>query len=174
MNLVFGVDPGLSGAIFTLADGEPGDVLDMPTVNHFETSFMEHYDEKAQNTNRADGDSLERFGSGVLPDGQTVDTFKHRSPVINYTYARTKPICERLMNTGDVDPSHGARVRYSAGVAASSASRSASIGWRGTNPRKRLTWLRQEWPCAMTRSPASPSVGMRLPQLMSKTPRDSS
>ncbi len=100
--------------------GNPGknpvlwlDVLDMPTINHFETSFMEHYDEKAQNTNREDGDSLERFGSGVLPDGQTVDTFKHRSPVINYTYARTRPICERLMKTGDIDPSHGARVRYS-------------------------------------------------------------
>jgi gentisate 1,2-dioxygenase len=89
------------------------DVLDMPTINHFETSFMEHYDEKAQNTNREDGDSLERFGSGVLPDGQTIDTFKHRSPVINYTYARTRPICERLMKTGDIDPSHGARVRYS-------------------------------------------------------------
>jgi gentisate 1,2-dioxygenase len=53
---------------------------------------------------REDGDSLERFGSGVLPDGQTVDTFKHKSPVINYTYARTRPICERLLNTGDVDP----------------------------------------------------------------------
>ena len=100
--------------------GNPGknpvlwlDVLDMPTINHFETSFMEHYDEKAQNTNRQDGNSLERFGSGVLPDGQTIDTFKHRSPVINYTYARTRPICERLMKTGDIDPSHGARVRYS-------------------------------------------------------------
>ena len=64
------------------------DVLDMPTINHFETSFMEHYDEKAQNTNRQDGDSLERYGSGVLPDGQTVDTFKHRSPVINYKIGR--------------------------------------------------------------------------------------
>ena len=46
--------------------GNPGkqpvmwlDVLDMPTVNHFETSFMTHFDEKAQNTSRQDGDSLE-------------------------------------------------------------------------------------------------------------------
>ena len=89
------------------------DVLDMPTVNHFETSFMEHFDEKAQNTNRQDGDSLERFGSGVLPDGQAIDTFKHRSPVINYTYARTRPILERLKKAGDIDKRHGARVRYS-------------------------------------------------------------
>jgi gentisate 1,2-dioxygenase len=99
--------------------GNPGkqpvmwlDVLDMPTVNHFETSFMEHFDEKAQNTDRADGDSLERYGSGVLPDG-TMDTYVKRSPIINYTYARTKPIIERLMKTGDIDPVHGARVRYS-------------------------------------------------------------
>jgi gentisate 1,2-dioxygenase len=66
--------------------GNPGkepvmwlDVLDMPTVNHFETSFMSHFDEKAQNTARGDGDSLDRYGSGVLPDG-TLETFTHRSP----------------------------------------------------------------------------------------------
>ncbi len=100
--------------------GNPGkepvlwlDVLDMPTINHFETSFMEHYDEKAQNTNRQDGDSLDRYGSGVLPDGQIVETYAKRSPVINYTYARTRPIAERLMKAGDIDPRHGARVRYS-------------------------------------------------------------
>ncbi len=89
------------------------DVLDMPTINHFETSFMEHYDEKAQNTSRQDGDSLDRYGSGVLPDGQLVETYAKRSPVINYTYARTRPIAERLMKSGDIDPRHGARVRYS-------------------------------------------------------------
>lgn len=32
MRLTFGVDPGLSGAVATLIDGEPGPVLDMPTV----------------------------------------------------------------------------------------------------------------------------------------------
>jgi gentisate 1,2-dioxygenase len=99
--------------------GNPGkqpvmwlDVLDMPTVNHFETSFMEHFDQKAQNTARQDGDSLDRYGSGVLPDG-TMDTFKTRSPVINYTYARTRPILARMKKAGDIDPRFGARVRYS-------------------------------------------------------------
>ena len=99
--------------------GNPGkqpmmwlDVLDMPTVNHFETSFMEHFDEKAQNTTRQDGDSLERYGSGVLPDGTWTRSTK-RSPIINYTYARTRPILERLKKAGDIDPRHGARVRYS-------------------------------------------------------------
>lgn len=32
MRLTFGVDPGLTGALATLIDGEPGPVLDMPTV----------------------------------------------------------------------------------------------------------------------------------------------
>ncbi|WP_414488073.1 hypothetical protein [Stenotrophomonas maltophilia] len=33
MRLTFGIDPGLSGAIATLIDGEPGPVLDMPTMD---------------------------------------------------------------------------------------------------------------------------------------------
>lgn len=32
MRLTFGVDPGLTGAVATLIDGEPGPLLDMPTV----------------------------------------------------------------------------------------------------------------------------------------------
>jgi len=56
--------------------GNPGqqpvmwlDVLDMPTVNHFQASFASHFDEKMQKTNHEDGDSFERFATGVLPDG---------------------------------------------------------------------------------------------------------
>jgi gentisate 1,2-dioxygenase len=86
------------------------DVLDVPTVNHFEASFSEHFDEKMQHTNRDEGDSLERYGSGVLPDGAPIEL--KRSPVINYTYARTRPILERLKKSGDIDKRHGARVRY--------------------------------------------------------------
>jgi gentisate 1,2-dioxygenase len=86
------------------------DVLDLPTINHFETSFATHFDDTMQNTAREDGDSLDRYGSGVLPDGAPVEL--KRSPVINYTYARTRPILERLKKAGDVDPRHGARVRY--------------------------------------------------------------
>lgn len=99
--------------------GNPGkepvmwlDVLDMPTVNHFQASFANHFDEKMQNVNHEDGDSFERFATGVLPDGASTDTFAKRSPVINYPYAKMKPILERLKKTGDVDKRHGARVRY--------------------------------------------------------------
>ena len=86
------------------------DVLDVPTVNFFETSFYEHFDEEKQNTRRDDEDSLVRYGSGVLPDG--TDTSLKRSPIINYPYAKMKPILERLVKAGDIDPRHGARVRY--------------------------------------------------------------
>ena len=97
--------------------GNPGktpmmwlDVLDMPTVNHFEASFAEHFDEKMQNTNHEDGDSFDRYASGVLPDGAPVSL--NRSPVINYPYVKMRPILERLKKSGDVDKRHGARVRY--------------------------------------------------------------
>jgi gentisate 1,2-dioxygenase len=46
----------------------------------------------------------------VLPDG--APAHMNRSPVINYTYKRTKPIIERMMKAGDIDKRHGARVRY--------------------------------------------------------------
>lgn len=34
MRLTFGIDPGISGAIATLIDGEPGPILDMPTFDN--------------------------------------------------------------------------------------------------------------------------------------------
>jgi len=86
------------------------DVLDFPMVNFFETSFAEHFDEATQATSRHDGDSLSFYGSGVLPD--SVPERRGASPVINYTYARTRPIIERMKKAGDIDKRHGARVRY--------------------------------------------------------------
>ena len=86
------------------------DVLDFPQVNFFEASFAEHFEEATQSTKRADGDSLAFYGSGVLPDG--APAHMNRSPVINYTYARTRPIIDRMNKAGDVDKRHGARVRY--------------------------------------------------------------
>src|SRR6476660_3254565 len=86
------------------------DVLDVPTVNFFETSFYEHFDDEKQNKRLEDQDSLARYGSGVLPDG--TDTSLNRSPIINYPYAKMKPVLQRMMKTGDVDARHGARVRY--------------------------------------------------------------
>ncbi len=85
------------------------DVLDFPAVNFYEASFAEHFDDATQQTTRQDGDSLSFYASGVLPDGTHV---MNRTPVINYTYARTRPIVERMMKAGEIDKRHGARVRY--------------------------------------------------------------
>jgi gentisate 1,2-dioxygenase len=85
------------------------DVLDFPAVNFYEASFADHADEATQKTTREDGDSLNFYGSGVLPDGAWSKSY---TPVINYTYARTRPIIERMMKAGDVDKRHGARVNY--------------------------------------------------------------
>ncbi len=85
------------------------DVLDVPTINFFETSFGDDFPTPTQPTTRQDGDSLSFYGSGVLPDGAPV---LKSTPVINYTYARTRPIIERMLKAGDIDKRHGARVRY--------------------------------------------------------------
>jgi gentisate 1,2-dioxygenase len=86
------------------------DVLDFPQVNFFEASFAEEFESATQPTKREDGDSLALYGSGVLPDGAPAGM--NRSPVINYTYARTRPIIARMLKAGEIDKRHGARVRY--------------------------------------------------------------
>ena len=89
------------------------DVLDVPAVNFFETSFAEDFPTPTQPTTRQDGDSLNFYASGVLPNGALArDLTSNRTPVINYTYARTRPIVERMLHAGEIDNSHGARVRY--------------------------------------------------------------
>jgi gentisate 1,2-dioxygenase len=86
------------------------DVLDLPTVNFFDAAFAEHMDAESQSNTREDGDSYARYGSGVLPDGAAKDMI--RTPIINYPYTRIKPVIERMAKSDDVDPHHGARVRY--------------------------------------------------------------
>jgi gentisate 1,2-dioxygenase len=86
------------------------DVLDLPIVNFFETMFAEHLDDVVQLVSRQDGDSMALYGSGVLPDHPPGTP--NRSPIINYTYARIRPILERLRDAGELDKRHGARVRY--------------------------------------------------------------
>jgi gentisate 1,2-dioxygenase len=90
------------------------DVLDLPTVNFFESMFAEHLADESQAMRHQDGDSAAFFASGVLPDGAQTSALQKGllSPVVNYTYARTRPILERLHKAGKVDRRHGARVRY--------------------------------------------------------------
>jgi gentisate 1,2-dioxygenase len=86
------------------------DVLDLPMVNFYVAAFFEDLGEEPQNTRREHGDSIERYGSGVYPDGS--DTSLNRSPIVNYPYTRMKPILQRLQRSGEIDRRHGARIRY--------------------------------------------------------------
>jgi gentisate 1,2-dioxygenase len=86
------------------------DVLDVPTINFFETCFYQHYETEKQNTRLDHEDSLVRYGSGVLPDGADVRTIQ--SPIVNYPYKRMRPILDRIARSSDIDPRHGARFRY--------------------------------------------------------------
>ena len=86
------------------------DVLDLPIVNFFETMFAEYLGDVVQPVSRRDGDSMAFYGSGVLPD-HPPGTLE-RSLVLNYTYARVRPILGRLRDAGEIDKRHGVRVRY--------------------------------------------------------------
>src|SRR5262249_34383457 len=86
------------------------DGLDIPIVQLLDASFSEHHDLDEQPISRPVGDADARFGSNLMP----VD---HRptaaSPVFNYPYSRTRDALARLARTGDWDPCHGLKMRYS-------------------------------------------------------------
>jgi gentisate 1,2-dioxygenase len=86
------------------------DGLDIPLVTLFDASFAETLDADSQPLGRPVGDSLARYGSGMLP----VD-YKggHRaSPVFNYPYERTRGALERMRRLDEWDPCHGLKLRY--------------------------------------------------------------
>src|SRR5690606_7688834 len=69
-----------------------------------------HLDQESQSNTKEDGDSYARYGSGVLPDSAPRGMI--RSPIINYPYAKVRPVIERMAKSDDIDLHHGARVRY--------------------------------------------------------------
>ena len=86
------------------------DGLDIPIVGFFDASFAESHAEDSQTLARPVGDSMARFGEGLLPVG-----FEHRSPtspVFNYPYERTRTALETLRRTQEWDPCNGLHRRY--------------------------------------------------------------
>jgi gentisate 1,2-dioxygenase len=86
------------------------DGLDIPLVALLDASFMEPGNAETQMVTKPVGDSLARYGSGLLPldwrpQGRT-------SPVFNYPYARTREALEQMRRQDAWDPCHGLKLRY--------------------------------------------------------------
>src|SRR5437016_8396554 len=86
------------------------DGLDLALVDLLNAVFFEAHGEDRFPAGRPEGDSTARFGSGLLP----VD-YEHRgltSPILNYTYERTREALERMSRGSERDRCHGFKMRY--------------------------------------------------------------
>src|SRR5882762_9191968 len=86
------------------------DGLDLALVDLLNAVFFEAYGEDRFPAGRPEGDSVARFGSGLLP----VD-YERRgltSPILNYTYERTREALERMSRGSERDRCHGFKMRY--------------------------------------------------------------
>lgn len=86
------------------------DGLDVPIVNLMDTSFAEMYPEDSQPLERPAGDSLARYGAGLLPEGY--EAVHKTSPIFNYPYDRTREALETMRKTGAWDPCQGLKMVY--------------------------------------------------------------
>ncbi len=86
------------------------DGLDIPLVGLLDAGFMEPGNAQTQMVTRQAGDSLARYGSGLLP----VDwrPTSRTSPVFNYPYARTREALAQMARQQKWDSCHGLKLRY--------------------------------------------------------------
>jgi len=87
------------------------DGLDIPLVNHFSASFAEKLEEDTQNLNKPEGDSLARYGSGLLPVNHLPSKNK-ASPVFSYPYERTRSALEQMKISNEWNECHGLKLKY--------------------------------------------------------------
>ena len=86
------------------------DGLDIPILKLIDASFAESLGEDSQLLSRPAGDSLARYGAGLLPiDHATTDK---TSPVFNYPYDRTRAALETMRQAEEWDPCHGLKIKY--------------------------------------------------------------
>ena len=86
------------------------DGLDIPIVQLLDASFAEPYDTDEQPLSRPIGDSLARYGSGLLPVDHQPGSLT--SPVFNYPYERTRDALEKMRQTQEWDACHGLKLKY--------------------------------------------------------------
>ncbi len=86
------------------------DGLDIPIVGFFDASFAESHDAESQQATRPAGDSLARYGSGLLPVDYRPES--PTSPVFSYPYDRTRGALELMRRAEEWDPCHGLKLKY--------------------------------------------------------------
>lgn len=86
------------------------DGLDIPLVQFLDASFAEMLDQEAQQLTRPEGDSMARYGQGLLPVDYVAQS--PTSPVFNYPYARTREALETMRRSEQWDSCHGLKMRY--------------------------------------------------------------
>jgi len=86
------------------------DGLDIPMVQFFDASFAEMLGQDEQPLTRPEGDSMARYGEGLLPVDYTQGT--PTSPVFNYPYERTREALEAMRQQQQWDVCHGLKMRY--------------------------------------------------------------
>ena len=88
------------------------DGLDIPIVAFFEAVFGEGYNDTRHSVTRPEGDSLARFGTGLLPV-DAVSPYGQASPIFNYPYERTREALFVAARGEAPDPHHSTTLRYS-------------------------------------------------------------
>ena len=86
------------------------DGLDVPMVNQFGAGFSEFRPEESQPCIRKDGDALARYGANMLPLEYKPESMS--APLLNYSYARSREVLERLYRESPLDPCHGFKMQY--------------------------------------------------------------
>lgn len=85
------------------------DGLDIPITALFDASFAEPLGDEAQALSRPMGDSLARYGAGLLPVNSSAQV---TSPVFSYPYQRTRDALSQLERAKDHDRCHGIRLKF--------------------------------------------------------------
>jgi gentisate 1,2-dioxygenase len=86
------------------------DGLDIPMLAHFNSTFREDHHVAEAAVTRPTGDSIARYGSGLLPLNHRAQSLN--SPVFNYPYARTREALAQLARAGEPDAHQGYVMRY--------------------------------------------------------------
>ena len=88
------------------------DIVDSPISGFFGTGFSGLHNDKQQSITRPEGNSLARFGTGLLPL-EPQPPYGLASPVFNYPYQRTRASLATIERNSRPDPYWGHTLRFS-------------------------------------------------------------